>query len=96
MSKVEGDVINMVDKIVELENNKSYIILDETILNNVKYYFGLRINENDEPTNNYLFFEEMKDDDEIYLIPLSDEKMKGLLLTAFTVNLLDKAYDEEV
>ena len=28
----------MVDKIVELENNKSYVILDETTLNNIKYY----------------------------------------------------------
>ena len=46
----------MVDKIVELENNKSYAIIDETIIDNNKYYFGLRLNDKDEPTNNYLFF----------------------------------------
>ena len=45
----------MVDKIVELENNKSYVILEETLLDNQKYYFGLRLNDNEEPTNNYLF-----------------------------------------
>ena len=84
----------MVDKIVELENNKSYVILDETLLSDNKYYFGLRLNENEEPTNNYLFFEEFKDDVNTFLIPIEDENMKGLLLTTFTVNFLDKVYDE--
>ena len=84
----------MVDKIVELENNKSYVLLDETLLNNTKYYFGLRINEKEEPTNNYLFFEESKEGNDTFLTPILDEDMKGLLLTAFTVNFLDKVYDE--
>ena len=84
----------MVDKIVELENNKSYVILDETILNNIKYYFGLRLDEKEEPTNNYLFFEESIDNENTYLLPIEDEDMKGLLLTSFTVNFLDKVYDE--
>lgn len=84
----------MVDKIVELENEKSYVILDETILDNNKYYFGLRINKDEEPTNNYLFFKEFKDNIDTYLIPIEDESMKKLLTTAFTVNFLDKVYDE--
>lgn len=84
----------MLDKIVELENDKCYAILDETLLNNAKYYFGLRLDDNDEPTNNYLFFEEEKDDNDTFLIPINDKNMKEILLTAFTVNFLDKAYDE--
>ena len=84
----------MVDKIVELENNKSYVILEETNLNDIKYYLGLRLDENEEPTNNYLFFEEILDNDNVYLTPIEDDDMKGLLLTAFTVNFLDKVYDE--
>ena len=84
----------MVDKIVELENNKCYVILDETLLNNVKYYFGLRLNNKEEPTNNYLFFEESKEGVNTFLTPIEDENMKGLLLTSFTVNFLDKTYDE--
>jgi len=84
----------MLDKIVELENNKSYVMLDETVLNNIKYYLGLRLDQNEEPTNNYLFFEETLEGDNTFLTPIENEDMKGLLLTAFTVNLLDKAYDE--
>ena len=84
----------MVDKIVELENNKSYVLLDETLLNDTKYYFGLRVNEKEEPTNNYLFFEESIEGNDTFLTPIIEEDMKGLLLTAFTVNFLDKVYDE--
>lgn len=84
----------MVDKIVELENGKSYAILDETVLDNNKYYFGLRLADNDELTNNYLFFQEYKENNDLFLTPIGDKNMKGLLLTAFTVNFLDKVYDE--
>lgn len=83
----------MIDKIVELENNKSYVLLEETVLNNTKYYFGLRL-ENEEPTNNYLFFEETIEGSDTFLAPVEEEDMKGLLLTVFTVNFLDKVYDE--
>lgn len=83
----------MVDSIVELENNNKYVLLDNKELNNVNYYYGLRLDEKEEPTNNYLFFEETKDGNDTYLAPVEDENLKGLLLTAFTINYLDKVYD---
>lgn len=83
----------MVDQIVELENNRSYVILDKTVLDNRTFYYGLRLDANEEPTNNYLFFEEIKDNTDTYLDPVVDESMKGLLLTSFTVNYLNNVYD---
>ncbi len=83
----------MVDQIVELENKKKYVILDSKVLDNVNYYFGLRLDDKEEPTNNYLFFEEIIEDNETYLNPIDDEKMKKILITAFTINYLDKVYD---
>ena len=84
----------MVDNIVTLDNDKKYVILDEKELNNVNYYYALRLDDNEEPTNNYLFFEETKDGSDIYLAPVEDESMKGILLTTFTASYLDKVYDE--
>ena len=84
----------MVDKIVELENDNSYVILDEVMLADVKYYYGLRLTKNEEPTNNYLFFEESKEGVDVYLTPVVDDSVKNLLLTAFTTNFLDKVYDQ--
>lgn len=83
----------MVDNIVELENGKKYVLLDEKKIDKNNYYFGLRLDNNEEPTNNYLFFEEIKDCNDVYLLPIDDEKLKSLLLTAFTVNYVDKSYD---
>ena len=48
----------MVDNIVLLEDDKKYVILDEKVLNNVKYYYGLRLTDKEIPTNMYLFFKE--------------------------------------
>ena len=84
----------MVDKIVELSNDKSYVILEETVLNDNKYYLGLKLNKNEEPTNNYLFFEESKVNNNTYLTPIEDEDIKSVLLTSFTMNFLEKVYDE--
>ena len=86
----------MVDKIVELENNKKYVILDSKEINNINYYYGLRLDKNEEPTNNYLFFEEVLMDNETYLLPIDDLKKRSSLLTAFTINYLNKIYDEVV
>lgn len=83
----------MVDKIVELDNGFSYVILDRTILDNRTFYFGLRLDDNDKPSNNYLFFEEFVEDDEVFLDPIEDEDIKGTLLTAFSINYLKMAYD---
>ena len=84
----------MVDNIVELENSKKYVLLDNKELDGTNYYFGLRLDEKENPTNNYLFFEETKDGEDTYLAPVEEEDMKGLLLTTFTVNYIDKVYDE--
>ena len=84
----------MVDNIVTLDNDKKYVILDDKKLDNVNYYYALRLDDNEEPTNNYLFFEETKDGNDIYLAPVEDESMKGILLTTFTASYLDKVYDE--
>lgn len=84
----------MVDKIVELENNNSYVLLDETELADKKYYFALRLDKNEEPTNFYLFFEEIREGNDTFLAPVEDEDEKKLLITSFTVNFLDKVYDE--
>ena len=80
----------MVDKIITLNNQKKYLILDETTIDNKKYYFGIRL-ENNEPTNNYLYFEEIDNNN---LKPIIDENLKEILLTSFTINYINKVYDE--
>jgi len=83
----------MVDKIVTLDDNNKYVILDEKQLDQNKYYFGLKLDAKEEPTNVYLFFEEIVDNGELFLNPVVEDNVKGILLTVFTANYLNMAYD---
>lgn len=83
----------MVDNIVELENGFSYVILDKTILDNRTFYYALRLDDKEQPTKNYLFFEELKNDDEVFFDTVEDENIKNTLLIAFSINYLNMAYD---
>lgn len=83
----------MVDQIVELENNRKYVMLETTNLGDKTYYFGLRLDDDEEPTNNYLFFEEINENNDVYLLPVEEQELKGLLLTAFTTSYLNMVYD---
>ena len=82
----------MVDKIIELDNNQKYLILDETTVDNKKYYYALGLDENEQIANNYLFFEELEKEKTI--IPVKNSEVKDMLLTTFTINYLDKVYSE--
>ena len=84
----------MVDKIIKFKNNQEYLILDETTLDNKKYYLGVRVVENNEPVSTYLFFEEINDNGKLILNPIRDEELRGLLSIAFTVNFINMTYEE--
>lgn len=83
----------MVDQIVELENGNLYLVLDTTVASNRVFYFGVRLDEKEQPTKNYLFFEELKNDNETFFDIVEDEEMKGALLVAFSANYVNMAYD---
>ena len=56
----------------------------EEILNLVKEYYN----------ETFAQPKEYKEGDNAFLTPIEDDDVKGILLTAFTVNFLDKVYDE--
>lgn len=84
----------MVNKVIKFKNDQEYLILDETTLDNKKYYLGVRVVENNEPVSTYLFFEEIKDNGKLILNPIKDEETRGLLSIAFTVNFINMTYEE--
>jgi len=82
-----------VDKIVDLDDDRSYLILDKTVLNDKNYYYALRLDSNGKPTDKYLFFEELNEDGDYYLDPIREENMKNLLTISFTISFMNMAYD---
>lgn len=84
----------MIDKIVQLDNGYNYLILQDTFLDASRYFLALRLDSSNEPSNYYLFLEECLIGDDTFLLPVKDSNLKGVLLTAFSADLLDKVYDE--
>ena len=66
-----------------------FAITDETILDNMKYYLAMEL-INNKPSNNYSYFLEIDNN----IKPIIDNKIKEILLTSFTINYLDRVYDE--
>ena len=52
----------MIDKVIKLDNNLEYYVLDEMTYEGKNYLMGLQVdNEKDGITNNYIFVETIKD-----------------------------------
>ena len=52
----------MIDKVIKLDNNLEYYVLDEMTYEGKNYLMGLQVdNEQEGITNNYIFVETIKD-----------------------------------
>lgn len=82
-----------VDTIVTLGKNRKYYLVDETIQNNIKYFLGTKLSEDDLPTPESEIFEEFVVDGKTYLTPVIDEEkltsLVAIFLTRFK-NLLEE------
>lgn len=47
-----------IDEMITLENDESYGLLLEGSINGVKYFLSVRLNSNEEPTNDFKVFKE--------------------------------------
>lgn len=49
-----------VNDIIVLENNKNYLLLLDTVIKADKYYLAVELDNNENPTNNYVVVREEK------------------------------------
>lgn len=76
------------DTIITLEDNSVYVLLDETKIEDEKYFFAVKLDENNNPTTEYEVFKCEEDDGEIYMDTLEDEILKQSILVDFTNNFI--------
>ena len=78
--------------IVELSNNKKYIITDSSVEDNNIYYLTLEVDyETEVPTDNSMFFRQGEDDT---LIPIKNQSDIEFLKTVFVNKFLDEIIEE--
>jgi len=66
--------------IITLENNKRYVVLNETIWNNRHYFLVMEVAENKEVIpNNVAIFEEIKDLTDIFIEKVEDSELLVIL-----------------
>ena len=78
------------DTIITLENGKDYILLDSSTQEGKEYFVAVEYKKDEnKATNNYKFFEEIKNGEDIYIQEVVDENIIKLLIAVFTVNYAD-------
>lgn len=79
--------------IVELSNNKKYIITDSSMENGSTYYLALEVDYNTEiPKENSMFF---KHGENNTLVPVMNESDIDFLKTIFVNKFLESVIDDE-
>lgn len=65
-----------VNTIITLENNKRYVLLNETLWNNKKYFLVMEVAENKEVIpNNVAIFEEISDESGTFIEKITDPEL---------------------
>lgn len=81
----------MIDKVVTLDDNEKWGLSDETVQNNVKYYLGVKLDDNEEPTEESKIFMEEKEGEDVFLTEVEDKDVYNHLSAIFVSKYNDKA-----
>lgn len=82
------------DSLITLDDNTEYALIDETTLDNKKYFFAIKVdNTTKEPTDEYEIFIEEKDNNDIYMDIITDDTLKESLMVEFTNNYMNMIKD---
>ncbi len=82
-----------VGKIVTLENNNEYLLLEELLRENVRYVYAVRVKEEAIVTDEYLIFEVQRRNEEDYLSIVDNKVLYDELIDEFRDIIADKILD---
>lgn len=76
------------DTIITLEDNETYALLDETIIDNKIYFFAVKLDKKNNPTTDYEIFEQESVDNETYMNAVEDDILKETIMLEFSNNYI--------
>lgn len=76
------------DTLITLEDGTEYALLDETKLDERKFFFAVKVDKKGNPTTEYEIFEEFKDGEDVYMDTLEDGDLKKAITVDFTNNYM--------
>ncbi len=82
-----------VGKIVTLDNNNEYLLLEQLQREGIRYIYAVRVKEEAIVTEEYLIFEAQKRNEEEYLMIVEDKVLYDELMDEFRDIIADKILD---
>ena len=75
-----------VDEIIELENETSYLLLLDSTIDNTNYFLAVKLNEQEESTNDYIVLKEITENNETYIQKVTDPIILSKLITEYSLD----------
>ena len=75
-----------VDEIIELENGTSYLLLLNNTIDNTNYFLAVKLNEQEESTNDYIVLKEITENNETYIQKVTDPIILSKLITEYSLD----------
>jgi hypothetical protein len=78
---------NLTNQILELKNGKNYFIVRQAVYGGNTYFLGAEVTADEEDfTNNFLFFERIDEDDKFLVKEVKDPKILEVLARNIRIN----------
>lgn len=74
----------IVDSVITLENDVNCLLLEKVTYNNDNYFLSVVLNEEEEPSDEYVIFKEINEDDQGFVEKVEDGELLAELIKEFT------------
>ena len=77
----------IVDSVITLENDVNCLLLEKVTYNNDNYFLSVVLNEEEEPSDEYVVFKEINEDGQSFVAKVEDGALLAELINLFTNNV---------
>ena len=74
----------IVDSVITLENDVNCLLLEKVTYNNDNYFLSVVLNEEEEPSDEYVIFKEINEDGQGFVEKVEDGELLTELIKEFT------------
>ena len=79
-----------IDSVITLENDVNCLLLEKVNYNNDNYFLTVVLDDNEEPSDEYIVLKEIIEDGQNYVMRVTDEKVLAELIKLFTKSFGEK------
>ena len=79
-----------IDSVITLENDVNCLLLEKVNYNNDTYFLTVVLDDNEEPSDEYIVLKEIIEDGQNYVMRVTDEKVLAELIKLFTKSFGEK------